>query len=216
MSIGSDLLRFSDRPVLILDMETQRVNAMEDNLPFQVSWLVVDRWGKTLNKHDYYLGWPADDYCARMSADAARITRFQRSWVESGIDPEFVLDAFESYLLDPQYIVVGQNLMSFDLMVWQLWREVLGRKRDYSVFSRVVDTHLLSRAYKESWKPDRGNLHAWQRKVMAGFRKGVKTGLTTMAKELGVEIDETKTHGAAYDLELTLGVYRKLINLVEI
>lgn len=212
MSVGADLLRFSDRPVLLWDCESFRINTLDDNAPFEIAWIVIDRWGKVLESQQYYLKWP--DY--RMSPDAARITRFNPAWVANGHDPEFVLQAFESYLLDPRYIVAGHAILSFDSNLHQLWRRVLGRKPDFSYLPRIIDTNLLSRAYKEGWKPDRSNLLAWQYKVAAGFRKGVKTNLTLMAKELGVVIDEAKTHGAAYDLEVNAGVYRKLVNLVEI
>ncbi len=215
MSIGSELLRFDDRKVLLFDFETQRLTLIEDNLVWDAAWVVADKWGKVLERHQYYLKWPPS-FHDRMSPDAARITRFQRSWVDNGTDPEFVLDAFESYLLDDRYIVSGHQVMQFDLMLWQLWREALGRKRDYNPLSRVVDTNLLARAYKEGWKPDRSNLYAWQLKVANGFRKGVKTNLTLMATELGVTVDEGKTHGASYDLEINAAVYSKLVNLVEI
>lgn len=209
--IGSELLRFSNRKLCLFDKETQRVNTQHDNLPFQVSWIVADRQ-RVHSTHDYYLKWP--NY--RMSVDAARITRFNPAWVENGHDPEFVLDAFESYAMDPEYLLVGHSILGFDVYIWQLWREALGRKRDWSMLPRVIDTHLLSRAYKEGWKPDRENLLAWQFKVAAAFRKGVKTNLTTMCRELGIEVDEGKTHSAGYDLHLNVQLYWKLIGLMEI
>jgi len=193
-------------------METASLNLMMDNKPFECAWITIDRYGNLLSTHQYYLKWPN----FRISADAARITRFNPAWVENGHDPEFVLNAFESYLLDPQYIIAGHALLSFDSRVHQLWRLALGHKRDYSYLPRLIDTNLLSRAYKEGWKPDRSNLLAWQYKVMAGFRKGIKTNLTLMAKELGVTVDESKMHSASVDLEVNAGVYRKLVNLVEI
>ncbi len=100
--------------------------------------------------------------------------------------------------------------------LWNLWREALGRKRTWEMMPRVIDTHLLSRAYKEGWKPDRENLMAWQFKVAAGYRKGIKTNLALMATELGVEFDPNRLHEASYDLGVNLQVYWKLVNLMEI
>lgn len=218
MSIGAELLRFSDRKLLFFDEETSNVNLQQDNLPFQHSFVEAVR-GQVLKSHNYYLKWPN----FRISADAARITRFNPAWVENGDDPEFVLDAWESYALDPQYLLVGHSILGFDVYLWNLWRLALGRPSLWTIrphiLLRVLDTHLLARAYKEGWKPDRSSPEAflaWQYKVQAAHRKGIKTNLTQMCKELGVEIDEGRTHEAAYDLDLNVKVYWKLVNLMEI
>ena len=66
------------------------------------------------------------------------------------------------------------------------------------------------------WKPDRENILAWQYKVQNTPRKGIKTNLGLMSKELKINIDESKQHDANYDLFLNHQVYDKIINLVEI
>ena len=95
--IGSDLLRFSTRKTLLADTETQRLNLMESNLPFQCAWIVTDKNG-TIESHSHYLNWPN----FKMSVDAARITGFQERWVTNGDDPAEVLEEFESYLYNPE------------------------------------------------------------------------------------------------------------------
>lgn len=211
MSIGADLLRFSERKILLLDFESQRLTLLDDNLPFQCSFIIADKY-KILETHNYYLKWPG----FKMSREAAIITKFQQSWVDNGDDPEFVLNAFESYLNDEQYIIVGHNIMFFDMYLHQLWRRVLGRKPDTSYIKRMVDTNLLARAYKMGWKPDRDDIVPWFHKVYATPVKGCKTNLLSISKELGVNVIEQNLHEASYDLKINLEVYRKLINLVEI
>jgi DNA polymerase III alpha subunit (gram-positive type) len=211
MSIGSDLIRFGDRKILYFDMESQRVNCMDDNLPFQCSWVITQR-GKILSEHNYYINWPN----FKMSDDAAKITHFKQSWVDNGDDPEFVLDAFESYLQDELYLISGHNILAFDLMLWQLWRKALNRNVNYSILPRIIDTNILSRAYKMYWKPDRNNFIAWQYKVYNTPKKGVKTNLQQMAKEFDIVFDETKLHDAGYDLAVNNQVGWKLINLMEV
>lgn len=210
MSIGADLLRFSNRKLLIFDTETNGLNLQHDTLPFQCAWSVADRF-KVLESHQYYLKWP--DY--RMSKRAAEITGFNPNWVKTGTDPEQVLRAFESYLTDPQYILIAHNGI-YDIYVYQLWRRAFGLKPNWEPLSRLVDTNLLARAYKEGWKPDRANLKAWNYKALAAFRKGVKTNLPLMCKELGIPMDESRTHTADYDFWLTWQVYLKLIQVVAI
>jgi len=209
--IGSELLRYSDKKIVLFDLETQRVNIMGDNLPFQCSWIVCDKY-KVLSRNNYYLKWPG----FTMSKGAAAITRFQQSWVDNGDDPEFVLKAFESYLMDPSFLIVGHNLLGFDIYVHQLWRETLGLKRDFSYLSRIIDTNLIARAYKMGWKPDKTDFLAWQYKVMSNPVKGVKTNLAQLNKDFQIGVNESNLHNAAADLELNFAVYRKLIGLVEV
>lgn len=209
--IGADLLRFSKRRVMVADFESQRLNLLADNLPFEIAWCITDHKG-VIETHSHYLKWPN----FKMSPDAARITRFEQSWVDNGDDPHEVLELFESYLFDDQYDFIGQNWLGFDVDVHKLWRAALGLKPDYSYLRRLYDTNLLCRAYKMGWKPDRGNLLAWQYKVMDAYQKGVKTSLGLMAKEFGMVVDETQQHGAGYDLILNDFVHRKVINLIEI
>ncbi len=209
--IGADLLRFSDQKLLLADGECNRVNLLMDNLPFQWTFMVAQK-NRILESHDHYLYWPG----YKMGEGAARVTRFQQHWVTNGDDPTEILDKWEEYALDPQYLIVGHNIMGFDCPLWNLWRERLGRKRTWEMLSRVVDTHLLARAYKEGWKPDRENLLRWQFKVSNGHRKGVKTNLSLMATEFGIEFDPNRMHDAGYDLGVNLQVYWKLVNLMEI
>lgn len=211
MSIGSDLLRFSNRPIIVADGESQRVNTLCDNLPFEWSWIKSVN-GNVVERHKHYLKWPN----FKMSAAAAQITKFQQSWVDNGEDPRTVLEMWEKDALDENNLICGHNFLGFDVPLWMLWRRELGLKPCWGVCARVLDTHLLSRAYKMGWKPDRENLLAWQYKVMAGFQKGVKTNLTVMCKELGIPIDESKTHAGDYDVDLTAAVLWKLVNKMEI
>ncbi len=52
---------------------------------------------------------------------------------------------------------------------------------------------------------------------MAGAYEGSpKTNLTHMCKELKIPIDESRTHDGFYDVELTVALLWKLINLMEI
>ncbi len=148
--IGADLLRFSDRPILVADGESQRVNTMQDNLPFQWAWSKTRR-GKIISRQNRFLKWPG----YKMSVDAARITRFQQSWVDNGEDPRVVLADWEADALDENNLIGGQNFLCFDVPLWMLWRRALGLKPCWSVIYRVLDTHLLSRAHQMGFKPAR-------------------------------------------------------------
>lgn len=209
--IGSDLLRYSNRPVLLFDKETQRLNLMDDNRPFQCSWIITDKNG-ILKKRNYYIKWPN----FKMGKQAAIITKFQQSWVDNGHDPEDILEEFQNDLFNEDYDIAGQNLLSFDSFVHQLWRREFGQKPNYSYLKRLYDTSYLYKAFKLGLKPDRSNIWAWQYRVMSIHAKGVKTNLATMSKELDINVDENRLHEASYDLEINDACFRKLIWMIEI
>lgn len=214
MSIGASLLRFSEQKLVFFDFESQRLNLRADNLPFELAFTETVK-NKVIRSHQYYLRWP--NY--KMSPDAARITKFNPYWVESGHDPEFVLGAWEGYAMNKDVLLVGHSIIGFDIYLWNLWRKALGRPVTWDFLPRIIDTNVLARAYKMGWKPDKSSPEAflaWQFKVNNSPMKGVKTNLTLMSKELGIEIDETKTHSAEYDLFINVQVYWKLVNLMEI
>lgn len=211
VSVGADLLRYSDVTLLPFDFESQRLNVCHDNLPFQLSWLVAKR-NRILETHNHYLHW--ENFV--MSPDAAMITRFDPRWVKNGDDPTMVLDKWETQALGTNTLLIGSNILSFDCPLWNLWRRHMGRPATWAMLPQVIDIHLLARAFKLGIKPDRENLLAWQYKVNNNPVKGVKTGLSTMATEFKIDFDPNRLHEAEYDLGLTLQVYWKLVNLMEI
>lgn len=226
MSVGSDLLRFSNRLILCADAETQRVNQLEDNLIFQWSFAEAVR-NQIKRMHDSYLGWDKDRFLSRMSAGAAQITRFNPQWIVNGEDPEHVLDVWESHARPDDQdgpIILGHNFLSFDTSLWRLWRLELGRPDLFplgpALRRRIIDTHLIARAWKEGFKaPTRfgtDEFYAWQLKVAKAHRKGVKTNLAQMCKELEIAVDTTRTHEATYDIWLNVAVYWGLVNKMEI
>lgn len=211
MSIGADLLRFSNRTIILADGECQRVNTQSDNLPFQWSW-VKTRKGKIYERHDHYLKWP--NY--KMSPGAAAITRFNPAWVENGEDPRKVLELWEKDALDPEVMIAGHNFLCFDIPLWMLWRRALGLPPIWDVKYRTLDSHLLARAKKMDIKPDRTNLTAWFYKMASNYQTGIKTSLGVMAEELGIPVDKNRLHDAGYDLEINTSVLWQLIVTMEV
>ena len=67
-----------------------------------------------------------------VSADAARITRFDYNlWKEKAKNTLEVLELFESYLYNPEYIIIGANLFGYDVYVINTLRKMLGLKSDF-------------------------------------------------------------------------------------
>lgn len=209
--IGFELLRYSKRPVIFFDVECSRLNLMDDNKIFQISWLIIDN-NKIVKSCNYYLKWKN----FRISRGAAAVTKFQQSWVDGGNDPRDVLEEFWKDLNNTDYLIAGHNILMFDVYIVKLWREQFGLNMDWSILDRFYDTNIMAKAYKLNIKPDKDNLLAWSYK-MANLRvKGVKTNLTAISKELDIKVDESKFHEALYDLHVNEQVFNKLKWLIEI
>lgn len=195
------------------DFETCSLNCLRENAPWSLGYILYQN-GKILESHNHYIKWDN----LNISKDAARITRFDmEEYKRKAEDPIKVLDKFESYLLNDQYINAGHNLMNFDIYVLKIWREKLGRKNDYSYLDRTIDTNSIARAIKKGVK----QIKPEERKMMM-FRfgnyveKGLKTNLTALGKELKIDVNYENLHESQNDVILTAKVWDKLKYLIEI
>ena len=90
------------------------------------------------------------------------------------------------------------------------WFREIGAPTDFGWVKRVVDTNALAKAFISSAKPDYDNFDAWQQRWANYIRKGLKSNITYLCKEWGIDIDESKTHAGDYDCYLTAQIYKKL------
>jgi DNA polymerase III epsilon subunit-like protein len=153
-----------------------------------------------------------------MSADAARITGWTKRKYESRAqDPVAPLKHFEKYLYDDSYIKVAHNGLGFDVYIHGIYRELLGKKRDFSYLKSFVDTNCLAKAIKADINYDKNqDLLSWQYKMTSFRKRGLKTSLTQCCKDYDVPFDPKKLHDALYDIEKNYEVFKKLIWSIEI
>ncbi len=212
--IGSSLLRYrDDQKYLLLDGESNGLN-LHASQPWQIAYAICTN--KQIEATVVrYPKWP--DFV--MSDEAAQVTRFDmKDYLSRAEDPNDVLTDFEALLFDPQYLILGHNLLGFDAYLIQTWRRLCDRKEDWSFVPRIIDTLCLSRAYRFGIAPDHENLIAWQYKMLTirSKAKGMGASLGAMAREFQIEYDERKAHGALYDIEVNHKVFSRLIWEVEI
>jgi hypothetical protein len=210
--LGTELLRYQDnQKYLGVDLETEGLS-LGFSRPWELSFATFTN--KTIEKSEvYYIRWPN----LNVSEAAARVTRFDRKKYEAlARDPKEVLDIFETYLYDSQYRILFQNGLFFDIYIHNLWRKALGLTIDYSYLPRCIDLIALSKAYKKGWKPDLTNFATWQYKVLNWREKGLRTSLTTIGKELGIETDYESLHEAGNDVKLMIEIFWKLIWYIDI
>ncbi len=210
-----DLLRYDDKQkYLIFDFETCNLNLVSsENKPWQLSFIVATK-NKITEKHDHFLKWKN----LKVSDGAQRATGFDYTKYKiKAEEPLPVLRKFDKLLYDKKYKIVGHNLLGFDVYVHNTLRKSLGLKSDFSYLDRLIDTNCLAKAYREEIKFDKkDSFLSWQFRLDRYIKKGLKTNLAAMLRELDVQFDKNKLHDSMYDIQMNLEIFRKLIWKVDI
>lgn len=207
----NDLLRYNeDQKYVCFDFETCSANLQSPtNLPWQLG-LILCQGTKILERKCFYLKWNP----LPMTEGAARVTKFNfRKYQELATDPAPILEYLESYLYNPEYLVMYHNGLGFDSYVHNIYRRKLGKQKpDWSYLSRVIDTHALAKGIKEGLpyrKED--NFLVYQYKLLSIIKKGLKTNLTLLGKENSIEFDYDTLHDGLNDVILMKLVWDKWI-----
>ena len=208
----NSLLRFKkNQKYIVFDLETEGLN-LRYSRPWQLGFIETE--GQNIkNEHDIYIGF--DDLS--VSADAARITGFsEHTYRKKKKDKLQVLEFFDKFLYNPDYLIIGHNIIGYDVYIHNVLRKACGKPTDYSYMNRVIDTNCLSKAYKMGLKKVDDNLTLWQYKLNNYIKKGLKTSQITMPKEFSIPFEADKLHDAVYDVKMTLKLFHKLIWNIEV
>jgi DNA polymerase III alpha subunit (gram-positive type) len=203
----NDLLRFKKQQNYItVDVETEGLNLISSK-PWQVSWIIC-RGDKLISKHDHFIRWDN----INVSADAARVTGFNKNdYYEKAESPIEVFNQLAKHLYDPSFLVIGQNLLGFDVYMINVWRKLMGLKSDHSYVNRVIDTKSISTAIFKNILPDKENFLSWQYKMLHIREKGLKTNQAFMLKYYDIPHDPKRLHDSLYDVEMTFEIFKKQI-----
>jgi len=208
-----DLLRFDNKQkYLIFDTETEGLNLVRSR-PFQVSWIIA-QGKKILERNDRYVFWSD----LQMSDGAAKITKFNKAYyTKKAEDPKDVWDDFSKELYNPEYKILGQNLLGFDVYVVNTWRKAMGLNPDYSFVERIIDTLSLERAIQNDIKKvDFEDFTFWQYRWINFFNRKMKTSQGAMLKKYGIDHDPKKLHDALYDIEMNFEIFKKQVFSIEV
>ena len=207
-----ELLRFQkNQKYLIIDTETEGLNLVNSR-PWQCAWITTQ--GKNIvEKNNRFIQWDN----LNVSEGAAKITGFSESEYERRAeDPLKVWRDLSKYLFDPEYIVIGQNILGFDVYMLNVWLKGMNKNSDYSYLPRVIDTKSLSTAIFKNILPDKNNFLSWQYKLLNHKEKGLKTSQASMLKHYNIPHDPKKLHDALYDIEMTFQIFLKQIYDIEV
>lgn len=208
-----NLLRYNfSQKYLVFDVESNALNLCS-TLPWQIGWLTAK--GKNItNEFERKIWWENFE----IEDNIAMLNHFDRhTYEKEARDPVEVLDEFEGYLYDPDYLVVTMNGMGFDCYVHNTWRKKLGRKTDYSWMNRHIDILATFRAIQAGAKnPPRDDLLAWQYTWLHHRDKKVRASLSAQMKHYGLEYSSDSHHDATWDVRSTFEVFKKQLFELEI
>ena len=202
------LLRFrKDKKLVFIDCETYNLCLnFCHNVTWQVSMLETDGTKKT-DERDYYIKWDTD---FKISDDAKRITRYEDNFVqENGKTVKQTVPTIQKWLDKADYIV-GHNILGFDIYLIKELYKLHGE--DYKpLIPKVIDTNCIARGIKMEIPYRAGeDFTEYQYRIYNTRRKGIRSNLTALGKEFGIDHDYANLHNALVDLDLNLKVWNKL------
>ena len=210
-----ELLRFKkDQKYIVFDFETCNLNLVSlENKPWQLAFNVYDS-NKLIDSQDYLIKW--NDLS--LSDGARRVTNFNQSRYDSkAVDSSSVLSHFEKYIYDPSFLIIGHNLLGFDIYIHNIFRKLLGKGTDYSYLPRVLDTLCLAKACHKSIElSSNEDIFAWQMKLNSFYERGMRLNLGACCKRYDISLDSSRLHDAKYDIQKNYEVFQKIIWELEI
>ena len=213
--IGSDLLKLNldKKKFIVFDFECVEGLNLFYGRPHELAWCECER-GEVVAEHQFYLKWPKP---WNISVKAAEVTRFNEALIdEIGVDPREAFEKFRNVVYNSDYWIVGSNTLNYDIMILYNSLKRLGMDHDYSFLNRCYDINALYKAYKLGRKVNNKELLSFQFCANNFIQKGLKSNVTFMAKEFGIEVDETRTHGAEYDVFVERSIFFELIKKIDL
>tara|TARA_E500000318_G_scaffold95863_1_gene95849 strand:+ start:2008 stop:2640 length:633 start_codon:yes stop_codon:yes gene_type:complete len=208
-----DLLRFKfNQKYVIFDTETEGLNLVTSK-PWQLAWIEAE--GKQIKKkQNRFLMW--EDL--NVSEDAARVTGFDyKSYVKQAEDPAIVYKEFIDLINQDDVMIIGQNLLGYDIYILGVIARQLGLKIDYSFVNRIFDTKAIATALAKGNKtPDNDDFASWQIKWLNYRERGLKSNQKYLLEYYNIDFDSKKLHDALYDIEKNFEIFLKQIWELEI
>ena len=195
-----------DQKYIIFDVETEGLNLCYSR-PWQVSW-VETQGNNIISEHDLYVDYPD----LQLSDMIKKLTGFnQNKYNREKQSLKKVWGELKKFLLNPEYIVVGQNLLGFDVYMVAIMQKLLGETPDYSYLDRIYDTRALGKAYREDIRKPKADFLGWQYKLMheKGSR-GKSVSQLQLLKLFDIDFDEKMLHNSLYDTKMCFQVFLKL------
>jgi DNA polymerase III epsilon subunit-like protein len=190
---------------LVIDTETEGLN-LHSSKTWQLSWIVC-QGNKILEEHDEFISHKT----LNIPEVVKKLTGFD--WTKYNNKSKSLSEVwskFEKYLYDPQYVIVGQNLLGFDVYMLGILQKILGQVPDYSYLHRIYDTRALGKAYRENLDKPKNNFLSWQYKLINDRTLKAKVSQGALLKFFDIDHDESKLHDALYDIKMCFEIFCEL------
>lgn len=210
--MNESLLRFNKKQrYVVFDTETEGLNLVTSR-PWQVAWMVVEG-DKIIEKNDLFIEWPD----LQVSEGAAKVTGFtEKEYNKKCKPPKQVWEKFSQDLYNPDHLIIGQNLLGFDVYMVNIWRRLMNLSADYSFIPRILDTKALATAIAKEMPVVKDDFIGWQYRLLNYRERGLKTSQATLLKKYNIDHDPKRLHDALYDIEMNFKVFRKQLFDLEI
>ena len=211
-NMHESLLRFNKKQrYVVFDTETEGLNLVTSR-PWQVAWLLVEG-DKIIDKRDFFIHWPN----LNVSEGAARVTGFSyNDYAKKSMPPNVVWEKFAHDLYNEDNLVVGQNLLGFDVYMVNVWRRLMGMDADYSYINRIIDTKSLATAIAKDIPVEKENFINWQYRLLNHKERGLRTSQATLLKKYNIDHDPKRLQDALYDNEMNFKIFKTQIFDLEI
>lgn len=212
------MLRFDHKQVYaVFDVETESLN-LASSRPWQISMAIL-QGGKIISCKSDYIFW----HDLNISEDAAKITNFNHSlYQKQAKDASEVLDYYGKYFNDENVLLVGHNILGFDVYQLKTWMQLVDKYQGWSFIDRCIDTLCLAKAIAFQVPVEKPLIY-WQYKIYHKRfpRKGGSLSLGALAKKYniyvdGAPLDENRLHEAEYDVKANAALFQKQLLEIEI
>jgi len=168
---------------------------------------------KIIAVKNYYVKW---DTHLKISADAARITKFNPKVLErDGLSPEEIFPTMEDWLDNADFII-GHNILGFDLYLIKDFYKYMGKPYRHIV-EKIIDTNCIAKGLKfGNYYKQGDNFLEYQYKMYSERRKGIRTNLAALGREYEIEHDDDDLHDAVVDLRLNIKVWNKIKWMIDL
>lgn len=191
---------------MTMDTETEGLSLYRSR-PWQVSWQ-INEGTKLVSVFDEYVDWPD----LKISADVQRITNFSwDTYHKKKKKPKEVLEKLENFLYNEDYLIVGQNLLGYDVYIVATLQRLCGKPVDYSYINRIYDTRALGKGVREGLqKPKDKDLLSWQYKMINDRTMKSKVSQLAQLKYFDIPHDPSSLHNAVVDIDMTFKIFTEI------
>ena len=203
-------LRFNkEAKIALIDVETFNLALnFQINRPWQIAVLKV-QGESILEEIDLMIKW--DDCKFKIGKGAAIVTKFNPiEYERRAITPEEAFPQIWDALKWADHIIM-HNGIRFDIYLLKGYAEYMGVDWSFLI-EKMIDTKAVAQGIKLN-RPYNPNDDIWleyQYRMANDFTKGIKTNMTSLGKEFGIEHDYDNLHNALVDLKLNLKIWNKL------